>query len=103
MGMPLVDGIAFLSQIEPAALFVMFWHTILLEMPRYVISGAVVAVAAAVAPTRRGPPPRLSVSVLLPTTCGARCSRFASRPSAVAIPSSSMTGRATVWPRWRSG
>lgn len=66
MGMPLVDGVAFLSQIEPDALFVMFWHTILLEMPRYVISGAVVAVAAAVAPARRGPPPPLSVSVLLP-------------------------------------
>ena len=66
MGMPLVDGVAFLSQVEPGALFVMFWHTILLEMPRYVISGAVVAVAAVVAPASGGPPPRLSVSVLLP-------------------------------------
>ncbi|MGE4218433.1 MAG: hypothetical protein AB7G39_03205 [Alphaproteobacteria bacterium] len=64
--MPLVEGAKLLTQIEPSALFVMFWHTILLEIPRYVLSGIVVAMAAILFPARREPLPPYAVSVLLP-------------------------------------
>ncbi|MGE4218437.1 MAG: glycosyltransferase family 2 protein [Alphaproteobacteria bacterium] len=64
--MPLADGLAFLSQLDLAGFVVVFWHLVLLELPRYLFAAILVTAASLIQARRPSRPANLSVSVLLP-------------------------------------
>jgi len=64
--MPFTDGLAFLSQLDLAGFIVVFWHMVLLELPRYLIAALLVTVATLFRSRPFVPVPPLPVSVLLP-------------------------------------
>lgn len=61
------DAVGLLLSLGALELLAMFWHLVVLEVPRYLLPGVVVALLDAVARPPRGAVPReLTVSVLLP-------------------------------------